>query len=105
MNLPTGGRTRAELTMEWFYRDMRRYALPTQLFFLFQRVGQLEALKQPGLFDKLTIAADQIECDRERRAIANDRRSPRAAAQQAGRDQQARRGQGGPPSRRPAGSR
>jgi deoxyadenosine/deoxycytidine kinase len=39
-----------------FYRDMRRYALPTQLFFLFQRVGQLEALKQPGLFDKLTIA-------------------------------------------------
>ena len=22
-----------------FYRDMRRYALPTQLFFLFQRVG------------------------------------------------------------------
>ena len=39
-----------------FYRDMRRYALPTQLFFLFQRVGQLEALKQPGLFDKPTIA-------------------------------------------------
>jgi deoxyadenosine/deoxycytidine kinase len=27
-----------------FYRDMRRYALPTQLFFLFQRVQQLEAL-------------------------------------------------------------
>ena len=39
-----------------FYRDMRRYALPTQLFFLFQRIGQLEALKQPGLFDKPTIA-------------------------------------------------
>ena len=39
-----------------FYRDMRRYALPTQLFFLFQRVGQLESLKQPGLFDKPTIA-------------------------------------------------
>lgn len=33
-----------------FYRDMRRYALPTQLFFLFQRVGQLESLKQPDLF-------------------------------------------------------
>jgi deoxyadenosine/deoxycytidine kinase len=29
---------------------MRRYALPTQLFFLFQRVAQLEALKQPDLF-------------------------------------------------------
>jgi deoxyadenosine/deoxycytidine kinase len=39
-----------------FYRDMRRYALPAQLFFLFQRVGQLEALKQPDLFEKQTIA-------------------------------------------------
>jgi deoxyguanosine kinase len=39
-----------------FYRDMRRHALPTQLFFLFQRVGQLEALKQPDLFAKPTVA-------------------------------------------------
>jgi deoxyadenosine/deoxycytidine kinase len=39
-----------------FYRDMRRYALPTQLFFLFQRVGQLESLKQPDLFGKPTVA-------------------------------------------------
>lgn len=39
-----------------FYRDMRRYALPTQLFFLFQRVGQLETLKQPDLFAKPTVA-------------------------------------------------
>jgi deoxyadenosine/deoxycytidine kinase len=39
-----------------FYRDMRRYALPTQLFFLFQRVGQLESLKQPDLFGKATVA-------------------------------------------------
>ena len=39
-----------------FYRDMRRYALPTQLFFLFQRVAQLESLKQPDLFAKPTIA-------------------------------------------------
>jgi len=39
-----------------FYRDMRRYALPTQLFFLFQRVGQLEGLKQPALFEKPTVA-------------------------------------------------
>jgi deoxyguanosine kinase len=39
-----------------FYRDMPRYALPTQLFFLFQRVGQLEALKQPDLFAKPTVA-------------------------------------------------
>ncbi len=39
-----------------FYRDMRRYALPTQLFFLFQRVAQLEALTQPDLFGKATVA-------------------------------------------------
>jgi deoxyadenosine/deoxycytidine kinase len=39
-----------------FYRDMRRYALPTQLFFLFQRVAQLENLKQPDLFGKPTVA-------------------------------------------------
>lgn len=39
-----------------FYKDMRRYALPTQLFFLFQRVQQLEALKQPDLFGKGTVA-------------------------------------------------
>jgi deoxyadenosine/deoxycytidine kinase len=39
-----------------FYRDMRRYALPTQLFFLFQRVAQLEAVKQPDLFGKPTVA-------------------------------------------------
>jgi len=39
-----------------FYRDMRRYALPTQLFFLFQRVAQLESLVQPDLFGKPTVA-------------------------------------------------
>ncbi len=39
-----------------FYRDMRRYALPTQLFFLFQRAGQLESLQQLDLFAKPTVA-------------------------------------------------
>ena len=39
-----------------FYRDMRRHALPTQLFFLFQRVQQLEQLKQPDMFAKPTVA-------------------------------------------------
>jgi len=39
-----------------FYRDMRRYALPTQLFFLFQRVQQLEGLLQPDLFGKPVVA-------------------------------------------------
>jgi len=39
-----------------FYRDIRRYALPTQLFFLFQRVQQLESLKQPDMFARPTVA-------------------------------------------------
>lgn len=39
-----------------FYTDMRRFALPTQLFFLFQRVEQVGALKQPDLFGKPTVA-------------------------------------------------
>ena len=39
-----------------FYRDMKRHALPTQLFFLFQRVAQLEGLKQPDMFAKPTVA-------------------------------------------------
>jgi len=39
-----------------FYRDSARYALPTQLFFLFQRVEQVRALKQPDLFGKPTVA-------------------------------------------------
>ncbi len=39
-----------------FYRDMKRYALATQMFFLFQRINQLAAIKQPDLFEKKTIA-------------------------------------------------
>ena len=39
-----------------FYRDMRRHALATQMFFLFQRVNQLAAMKQPGLFQTRTVA-------------------------------------------------
>ncbi len=39
-----------------FYRDMRRFALPTQLFFLFQRVEQLAPLLQPDLFAQPTVA-------------------------------------------------
>ncbi|MDW8468977.1 MAG: deoxynucleoside kinase [Burkholderiales bacterium] len=42
--------------LERFYADMARYALPTQLFFLFQRLRQLEPLAQPGLFDRPVIA-------------------------------------------------
>ena len=33
-----------------FYEDMARFALPTQLFFLFQRAKQLEPLAQLDMF-------------------------------------------------------
>ena len=43
--------------LERFYREGRRYALPTQLFFLFQRITQLRDLSQRDLFSE-SIAAD-----------------------------------------------
>ena len=46
-----------------FYRDMARYALPTQLFFLFQRARQLEPLAQPDMFGRATVADFLIDKD------------------------------------------
>jgi len=39
-----------------FYQDMARYALPTQLFFLFQRANQLRDLTQLPLFRQATVS-------------------------------------------------
>ncbi len=39
-----------------FYQDSARYALPTQLFFLFQRVNQVRDLTQADLFRRATVA-------------------------------------------------
>ena len=49
--------------LERFYRDMARYALPTQLFFLFQRVRQLEPLAQPDMFGRPTVADFLLDKD------------------------------------------
>ncbi|MGE0876762.1 MAG: deoxynucleoside kinase [Burkholderiales bacterium] len=46
-----------------FYQDMARYALQTQLFFLFQRVRQLEPLAQPDLFARPTVADFLLDKD------------------------------------------
>ncbi|HSS45938.1 MAG TPA: deoxynucleoside kinase [Burkholderiales bacterium] len=46
-----------------FYQDMPRYALQTQLFFLFNRVNQLQGLAQMDMFDKLTFADFILEKD------------------------------------------
>ena len=46
-----------------FYQDMARYALPTQLFFLFQRIGQLRELSQLDMFKSHTISDFLLEKD------------------------------------------
>ena len=46
-----------------FYQDTKRYALPTQLFFLFQRARQLERLSQMELFERVIVSDFLIEKD------------------------------------------
>jgi deoxyadenosine/deoxycytidine kinase len=46
-----------------FYENMTRHALPTQLFFLFQRIGQLTELAQLKLFSGVSIADFLLEKD------------------------------------------
>src|SRR3989475_12811771 len=46
-----------------FYQDMPRFALPTQLFFLFQRIGQLRELAQMDLFNRMTVGEFLLEKD------------------------------------------
>ena len=46
-----------------FYQDMERYALPTQLFFLFQRLNQLRELTQIDLFSQVTVTDFLLDKD------------------------------------------
>jgi deoxyadenosine/deoxycytidine kinase len=46
-----------------FYEDMPRFALPTQLTFLFQRVDQLRGLAQLDLFRRPTVADFLLDKD------------------------------------------
>jgi deoxyguanosine kinase len=46
-----------------FYQDMARYALPTQLFFLFQRARLVEPLAQPDMFGRPVIADFLLDKD------------------------------------------
>ncbi|MCB1838414.1 MAG: deoxynucleoside kinase, partial [Alcanivoracaceae bacterium] len=39
-----------------FYQEPKRYALQTQLFFLFQRAQQLRDLKQADLFESVHVS-------------------------------------------------
>ena len=46
-----------------FYQDAGRYALPAQLYFLFQRIDQVRALRQSDLFERMTIADFMLDKD------------------------------------------
>ena len=46
-----------------FYQDMTRFALPTQLFFLFQRARLLEPLAQPDMFGRPVIGDFLLDKD------------------------------------------
>ena len=49
--------------LERFYEDPRRGALPAQLFFLFQRARQMEAMRQADMFQPVRVADFLMEKD------------------------------------------
>ncbi len=50
--------------LERFYKNPRHAALPTQLFFLFQRAQQMQSLRQNDLFAPVHVADFLLEKDR-----------------------------------------
>jgi len=50
--------------LERFYHSPKDAALPTQLFFLFQRVRQIEELRQANIFSDTRVADFLVEKDR-----------------------------------------
>lgn len=50
--------------LERFYRNPRHAALPTQLFFLFQRAQQIQELRQSDMFAPVRVADFILEKDR-----------------------------------------
>ena len=50
--------------LERFYKSPRESALPTQLFFLFQRARQIQALRQADMFRPVRVADFLMEKDR-----------------------------------------
>ena len=50
--------------LERFYQDPKTGALPTQLYFLFQRARQLQELRQSDMFSPLRIADYLMDKDR-----------------------------------------
>jgi deoxyadenosine/deoxycytidine kinase len=59
--------------LDRFYQDPRGAALPTQLFFMFQRVRQLEQLAQADMFSDVRVADFLMAKDRLFAQITLDR--------------------------------
>jgi deoxyguanosine kinase len=49
--------------LEKFYSDIPRYALPAQLFFLFQRATQVQSLAQLDMFTQATVSDFLLDKD------------------------------------------
>lgn len=49
--------------LERFYRDPKRFALPAQLFFLFQRARQIQDMRQDDMFAPVRVADFLLEKD------------------------------------------
>ncbi|ARO87468.1 deoxynucleoside kinase [Nitrosospira lacus] len=49
--------------LEKFYGDISRYALPTQLFFLFQRTNQLQSFAQMDMFTRVMVSDFLLDKD------------------------------------------
>lgn len=49
--------------LERFYQSRRHFALPTQLFFLFQRARQIQELRQGDMFRPVRVADFMLEKD------------------------------------------
>ena len=49
--------------LEKFYSDISRYALPAQLFFLFQRATQVQSLAQLDMFAQATVSDFLLDKD------------------------------------------
>jgi deoxyadenosine/deoxycytidine kinase len=56
-----------------FYKDRKRYAFQTQLYFLLTRYQQQQELKQPGLFDTSTVCDYMFAKDRLFATLTLDR--------------------------------
>ncbi|EDY87550.1 deoxyguanosine kinase [gamma proteobacterium HTCC5015] len=50
--------------LEKFYQNPKQHALATQMFFLMQRAGQVQELRQSDLFEPVRVADFLIEKDR-----------------------------------------